>query len=110
MQDEKWQEILGKVKDNFEVLEEDKEELDPGPGEVEYIIFIGPLGKMKLERTSRPVVLDKKGIGSRRIGSQASVEYIYSETDKSHTFKAYKWGEEQDDWVEMEAGPSSFSF
>lgn len=75
MQDEKWQDILGKVKDNFEVLDENKEDLDPGPGFVEYIVFSGPLGKIRLERTTKPVVLEKKGIGSRRIGSQASVEY-----------------------------------
>ncbi len=110
MQDDKWLDILGQVKDNFEVLEENKEELDPGPGEVEYIVFNGPLGKIKLERTTKPVVLDKKGIGSRRIGSQATVEYIYSDTEKSNTFRAYKWEDAEDDWVEMDSGPSSFSF
>jgi len=110
MQDDKWLEILDKVKDGFEVINEGKEDLDPGPGFEEFIEFNGPLGKMRLERTTRPVVLDKKGIGSRRIGSQSTVKYIYSDTEKTHTFKAYKWEERQDDWVEMDAGPSSFSF
>lgn len=110
MQDEKWQDILAKIKDNYEVLETDTEDLDPGPGQVEYIIFNGPLGKMRLERITKPVVLEKKGIGSRRIGSQATVEYKYSDTEKTHRFTAYKWEDDQDDWVEMDAGPSSFSF
>ncbi|MBU0598110.1 hypothetical protein KKF61_03890 [Patescibacteria group bacterium] len=106
MQDDKWQDIIGRVKDDFEVLENKTKDLDEGPGSVEFIIFNGPLGKMKLERISRPIVLDKKGIGSRRIGSQTSVQYTYSETEKSHKFKAYKWNDEQNDWVAMEAGES----
>jgi len=104
MQDEKWQDIIGRVQDDFEVLEHETKELDSGPGSVEYIIFNGPLGKMKLERTTRPLVLDKKGLGSRRIGSQTKIEYIYSDTEETYTFKAYKWDEGQEDWVTMEAG------
>lgn len=104
MQDEKWQDIIGRVQDDFEVLEHETKELDLGPGSAEYIIFNCPLGKMKLERTTRPLVLDKKGLGSRRIGSQTKIEYIYSDTEETHTFKAYKWDEGQEDWVDMKAG------
>jgi len=104
MQDEKWQDIIGRVKDDFEVIEHETQDLDEGSGHVEYIIFNGPLGKMKLERTTRPLVIDKKAIGSRRIGSQTRVEYIYSDTEKTHTFKAYKWEDSRDDWLEMQAG------
>lgn len=106
MTEEKWQEIIGQVKDEFEVLEQKTEDLEDMPGQREYIIFNGPLGKMKLEFTTKPLVIDKKGLGSRRIGSQTKVEYIYSETEKVHTFKAYKWDETRDDWLEMEAGES----
>ncbi len=106
MQDEKWKDIVGRVQDEFEVLEHDTFDLDPGPGNAEYIIFKGPLGKMKLERTTRPVVLDKKGLGSRRIGSQTHVEYIYSDTEQTHAFKAYRWSDADDRWVEMAAGDS----
>ncbi|MFA5135662.1 MAG: hypothetical protein WC505_07820 [Patescibacteria group bacterium] len=109
MQDEKWQEILGRVQDDFEVLDHGTEELGEVPGTVEHIIFMGPLGKMKLERTSRPLVLDKKALGSKRIGSDTHVEYIYSDTEKTHTFKAYRWDDGQDDWVEMESGRGDFS-
>jgi hypothetical protein len=101
---EKWEEIKGNIKDDFEFLEEQKEELDPGPGDKEIILFNGPLGKMKLEFITRPVILDKRAIASRRIGSHRTVEYIYSDTEKSYTMKAYKWDEAQNDWLEMEAG------
>ena len=104
MTKEKWEEIKGQIKDSFGVQEEKKEDLDFGPGEKEIILFNGPLGKMKLEFITRPVVLDKRAIASRRIGSHRTVEYIYSDTEKSYTMKAYKWDEEQNDWLEMEAG------
>ncbi|MFA6098666.1 MAG: hypothetical protein WCV50_02735 [Patescibacteria group bacterium] len=104
MNTEKWQEIVGQIKDSFEVMEDGKRDLEEDPGYVNFIIFKGPLGKMKLELTTRPLVLDKKGIGSRRIGSQSKVEYIYSESETTQTFKAYKWNESAEEWTEMEGG------
>jgi len=103
MTDEKWQEIIGKIKDNFELTSHETKELDEedGPGEVEVVEFNGPLGKMKLERTTKPLIIDKKTIGSRRIGSDTAVEYVYSETEKTHKFTAYKWDENDKVWVEM---------
>jgi hypothetical protein len=104
MDDEKWQDTIGRIQDDFEMLEHATKELEEGPGSVEYIVFNGPLGKMKLARTTRPLVLDRKAIGSKRIGSQTKVEYIYSDTEKVHTLKAYKWDDGQQDWVEIERG------
>jgi len=104
MTEEKWHEIVGQIKDEFKVLENQTKELGYIPGNIEYIIFNGPVGKMKLEFMTKPLVLDKKGLGSRRIGSQTKVEYIYSDTEKVHTFKAYKWDEAANEWLEMEAG------
>ncbi|MDD5043200.1 MAG: hypothetical protein PHD51_00845 [Patescibacteria group bacterium] len=108
MQDEKWQNLVGRVKDEFEVLESKKEDLgeESGPGFVEFIVFNGPLGKIKLERFSRPIVLDKKTVGSKRIGGETAVKYIYSDSEFSHKFRAYKWNEARGEWEEMEA--SSF--
>lgn len=103
MIDEKWQNITGRIKDDFELIEEGKEDLEEVPGHIEFIIFQGPLGRMKLQRTIRPVVLDKKTTGSRRIGGETSVEYVYSDTEFSKKFQAFKWDEGQNDWQEMEA-------
>lgn len=108
MQDEKWKDIVGRVLDDFEVLEHETYELEENPGSVEYIVFNGPLGKMKLERISKPLILDKKAIGSNRIGSDTRVEYIYSDTEKTHAFNAYKWDDAQNDWVLMEVESTSF--
>jgi len=106
MTEEKWKDIISQIKDDFEVLEQETKQLEGIPGQVEYIIFNGPVGKIKLELISKPLVVDKRAIGSKRIGSKSRVEYIYSDTEKVHTFKAYKWDEVQNDWMEMEAGES----
>lgn len=103
MHDEKWLDTVSILKDKFPILEEGKEDLqeEEGRGFREFIVFNGPLGKMKIERTTKAVVLDKKTLGSKRMGSQAAVEYVYSDTEKSHKFKAYKWEESQNNWVEI---------
>jgi len=106
MTEEKWKDIVSTIKDDFKVFEHKTKDLEKSPGQLEYIIFNGPVGKMKLEFITKPLVIDKKAIGSRRIGSQTKVEYIYSDSEKVHTFKAYKWDEAQNDWTEMEAGES----
>ncbi len=102
MNDDKWFDVVDRVKEKFEILESEKRELDPGPGSIEFIVFQGPLGKVKLERISKPLVLDTKTLGSKRMGSQASVEFIYSDTEKSQTFNAYLWNEAADDWKKID--------
>lgn len=101
---EKWQEIIGNIKDNFAVEESGKNRLEEGGGiDVEFIIFKGPLGRMKLEFMSRPVVLDKKTKYSNRLGAETKVEYVYSQDEKNYKLKAYKWDEGVNEWVEIEA-------
>ncbi len=101
---EKWQQLVGNIKDNYKVEENKTSHLDEAGGiEVEHIIFIGPLGRMKLEFTTRPAVLDKKTKYSNRLGAETVVEYVYSPDEKSHKFKAYKWDEAINNWLEMEA-------
>lgn len=103
MQDDKWLDTVSLLKDKFPVLEEGKEDLaeEEGKGFREFVIFNGPLGKMKIERTTKAVVLGKKTIGSKRMGSQATVEYVYSDTEKSSKFRAYKWDEGASNWIEI---------
>jgi len=101
---DKWQKLVGNIKDNFKVESDGKEPLEEdGGGEIEYIIFLGPLGRMKLEFITKPVVLDKKTKYSNRFGAETVVDYIYSPDEKNHKLKAYKWDEGANDWLEMEA-------
>ncbi|MBU0648906.1 hypothetical protein KJ969_02285 [Patescibacteria group bacterium] len=102
MQDEKWEYIKGVAKDNFEIEEEGEEAIPDIPrSKLEWMIFKGPMGIVKIERATRPIVLDKKTLYSKRMGDTAAVEYVYSEDEYSHTFKAYLW--QNDDWNEIDA-------
>lgn len=114
MNDERWKNTIAQIKDNENLEEVDHrtEEMpeDMGPGSVEIIEFNGPLGLMKLERTTQPLVIDKKTIGSRRIGSDTKVEYVYSETEEIHKFKVYRYDENDDNWVEMKMDRGEMNF
>ncbi len=103
MTEERWQEIIAHVKDNFDLLDHRTKDLsaDLGPGQVETLEFQGPLGRMKLEWTTQPLIIDKKTIGSRRIGSDVTVEYKYSDTEKVHKFKAFRFDQGDEVWVEL---------
>lgn len=112
MTDERWQDIIAHVKDNFELLDHQTQDFpaEAGPGSVEVLEFKGPLGRIKLEWTTQPLVIDKKTIGSRRIGSDTTVEYKYSDTEKVHRFKAFRFDEGVDAWVEIELEKGNMIF
>lgn len=96
--------MIGNIKDNFEVEDEGSEHIDDQGGiDIDYIVFVGPLGRMKLEFVSKPVVLDKKTTYSRRIGSETAIDYVYSQDERSGQLMAYKWDENDEVWVEIEA-------
>lgn len=110
MQPDKWEQTKGHILDSFANVEtSERELLEPEVGRVEIVTFDGPLGRMKLEYYSKPIVLDRKTHGSKRIGSHTGVEYVYSNTEFSHQLKVYKLDEDSDEWVEMEAGKNSFA-
>jgi hypothetical protein len=104
MTPEKWQNLIADIKDKFEVKEHNSQHLDEHGGtDIDFIIFKGPFGKVKLEFITKPLVLDKKTTYSRRIGSETKVEYVYSPDEKTHKLLAYKWDENQNDWVKIDA-------
>lgn len=112
MNDDKWKDVLAKISENFEIENQETRELseEEGLGEIEIVEFDGPLGKMRLERTTQPLVLDRKSIGSKRIGSDKVIQYTYSDTEKVHRFKAYKWDDAQNDWEEMQMDRGEMMF
>lgn len=115
MKQEKWEEIKGKIKDQFEVIEEKKEPLmirvgledSQKAGDKDIIIFQSPIGKVKLEYLIKPVILDKKEHFSKRAGTSARTEYELSETEFVRRMEAYKWNEADQDWQSIDKG--SFS-
>ena len=55
--------------------------------------------RMKLERISRPRVLDVKTYYARRRSGNVREEVTYSETERTHTVRLYEWN---GDWVEVD--------
>lgn len=104
MTDEKWTDIVGRIKDAFPIEDEYSEPLEDSPGKREGLIFTGAAGRMKLERITRPVVLGKHAIAAKRIGSSATVEYDYSDTENTSTVSLYQWSD--NDWAKMDLSAS----
>lgn len=110
MDNDKWEGLKEELKRKFKVLEERTEDLMVETSEglvkqglAEVIVFESPVGKVKLVRENRPVVLDKKFIYSHRAGQAARTEYQFSDTEFSHKIKAYKWNDDEDDWKEIDS-------
>ncbi len=104
MTEDKWIELLEQIDRKFTMLDRTIEDVPTGPGEIETVVFEGPMGKMKVERTVKPVVLDRKQRYSNRLGAGASTEYTYSETEKSDRVRLFRYDAKADDWIEIDAG------
>ncbi len=100
---ERWLELKNKTKSQFKVLQEGEQTLESGPGSREFIEFLGPSGKTRLELVKKPVILDKKIHYSKRIGSSASVEYVYDEKEQTLTLHIYTWDEVKQTWQELKS-------
>lgn len=100
---ERWQNLISTIKDKFKVSKEGKEDLNPGPGHVEFIECGTPMGKVRLELIVRPKILEKKTYYSNRVGSQTTVEYRYDENEHTLTLRALRWDEGGGIWQEIKA-------
>ncbi len=101
MTQEKWQEIIDKIRAQYEILSEESGSLTPDPGTFVSIAFKLPLGEFKLELRTTPRVLNKKTHYTNRAGASTTVEYVYDDKENVLTLHAYKMvGEE---WNEISA-------
>ena len=104
MTEDKWIELLERIDRQFTMLDRTIEDVPMGPGEIESVVFEGgPMGRLKIERTVKPVVLDKKQHFSNRSGAGTTTEYTYSDTEKSDRVRLYKFNERTDEWDEIDA-------
>jgi hypothetical protein len=101
MNDEKWETLTEQIRRKFKVSEHTTSEPDARDRAVrEVIVFEGPTGPMKLERVTRPLVLEKKPVYSNRIGSGVGYEYVFHPTEKTHRESLFRW--ENNGWTEMD--------
>lgn len=102
MNDEKWYYLLEEIDRKFGIEEKDTEEVPERRMMIETAVFTGAGGRMKLERTTRAVVLERQVKFSKRIGGETIEKYVYSDTEKTHRVILYKWDEERGTWQEID--------
>lgn len=117
MTDEKWENTISQIEEKFGIDEKSSapDNLEDNFGNVfegskETIIFKGLLGKMKLERITHPLIVDKKMHYHKGAGGTAEVEYVVSETEKSHKLVPYLWDDVTNDWKEMDIPEGTMTF
>jgi hypothetical protein len=102
LNDEKWYYLLEEIDRKFGIEEKDTEEVPERRMMIETAVFTGAGGRMKLERTTRAVVLERQVKFSKRIGGETIEKYVYSDTEKTHRVILYKWDEERGTWQEID--------
>jgi len=81
MNDERWEEVLRRLDKQFGRPRVRRSRGRGNHAVVESVIWRSPMGRMKLARTTRPLVVDKKLHYSNRSGGGSYVEYVYSDTE-----------------------------
>lgn len=104
MHEDKWKDTLAMIKSKFTVLNHGTEQLEDVPNATrEFIEFDSPTGRMRLEYTIKPAVLDKKTTYSKLGGRASNVEFIYSKDDLVRRMQAFRWNESTGEWDEVKA-------
>ena len=105
---DKWETIKTMAAKQFEIQDEGVEDLyvDTADGQVkqgvaEFVVFKGPMGRIKLQFQTKPRLEKKEFHYSHRAGTAARIEYKFSEGQVVHTFKVYKWEEIDEEWEEI---------
>jgi len=94
----KWEDLVDKIEKLFGFIDHTTEEYSERRMTVETVVFDGASGRMKLERTVKPVVLDEKATYSKRIGGGVSFDYVLSEDEYVDTVKLYRWDRISHEW------------
>ena len=110
MNPSKWENLIFLAEEKFGIDKKYKEdfevaELSTGEkimGQRQMIEFEGPLGLIKLEKSSRPKIIDKKVLHTKRIGGRVAIDFVYSDEEKVEELKIYRQDEEGK-WVEFQA-------
>lgn len=117
MNDEQWGDLKEKIRaKSIEITEksEDATTFDDLenkiPGKKEILEFETEMGKIKIERTSRPKILDKKAHYHKGTGGQAKLEYILSPDETSHKVEVFKWDEDLGEWSPLDIPTERLSF
>jgi len=104
MNQEKWQELLIRIENSFTVSDHGKETGQIEGESIEYIEWEMPDKQMRAESHTRPKLIDKKTLYSRRIGSQIKEQRVYSDEEQVFFVNFFERFNDDDEWQEMRAG------
>jgi hypothetical protein len=115
MNDDKWLDLKVKLREKFgdveETVEKESGEDDMGqsvPTTTETLQFDSPLGRLKMIRTTRPKILDKKTHYHKGAGG-AQVEFILSDDEMTHKLEVFKLDEVTGDFLPLDIPADNFS-
>lgn len=104
MDDERWETVVDMIDDRYGIDRTERREehrRDGSPEWHEAHEFVDVEGRlMKLERISRPRVLDVKTFYARRRAGDVREEVTYSDTERTHSVHLYEWANQG--WVEVD--------
>lgn len=104
-QESRWKKLYEKISDEFGIEEESSRKLRLMRGTGAYrdaITFSTPRGRMKLERTVKPKVVDVKFHFSRKTNRGSYQEVEYSPTEIVEIIKLYRWDNLGNRWREVD--------
>lgn len=97
---DRWLDIKATIKDKFTILEEGTEAREEGPGQIEFIEFDGPLGRLRCEYESHPKIIGKRALGGHKVGVGGRMKYEYDPHEETATFTVWKFT--NGDWEELQ--------
>ncbi|OJI07323.1 hypothetical protein BK004_01155 [bacterium CG10_46_32] len=100
MTEEKWQAVVGRLKDDCEILEHQTINGEKEGEKIEEIIFENPIGRMKLTRRTKPRLLGEKTHYSGRVGQSTNVERVYSDDEFVDTVELFQ--DNNGEWVPVD--------
>lgn len=116
MNDEKWSELKDSIRekstDFSEKVEDASTEDDLGnkvKAKKEIVEFKVELGRIRIERTTRPTILEKKTHYHKGSGG-AKVEYILSDSEVTHKIEIFKEDETSGNWQPLDVPTERLSF
>jgi hypothetical protein len=102
MHQRKWENLVDQIERVFGFIDHTTEEYPERRLTVETVEFDGATGRMKLERSVKPLVLDRKTTFSKRVGSDVEIEYVLSDDEFVDTVKYYRWDKLARQWRQID--------
>jgi hypothetical protein len=115
MQEKAWEGLLDRLEDKYgEVKVQRREDIrndDLGneiKSQVQFVEFDMSGNSFRVEKITSPMILDKKTHYTHTAGARANIEYILSETETTSKMKVFRFDNDEDDWIEIQASDMSF--